>query len=148
MNMILNLMPMFTHTPTLHAQTSALSRYDFPATHQTKEGPQLMAPAKLPSRFVIGIIVATLAYFAAINFLKAAAAPTTIRVGYPQLNGGQTPLWNIADSKLNQKYNLDIKPVYIPGGVRLTQSMLSGAVDIAMTGGAAVNAMLSGGEFI
>ena len=107
-----------------------------------------MAPAKLPSRFVIGIFVATLAYFAAINFLKAAAAPTTIRVGYPQLNGGQTPLWNIADSKLDQKYNLDIKPVYIPGGVRLTQSMLSGAVDIAMTGGAAVNAMLSGGEFI
>ncbi len=107
-----------------------------------------MAPAKLLSRFVIAMFVATVAYFAAINSLDAAAAPTTIRVGYPQLNGGQTPLWNIADSKLDQKYNLDIKPVYIPGGVRLTQSMLSGAVDIAMTGGAAVNAMLSGGEFV
>lgn len=75
-------------------------------------------------------------------------AATTIRVGYPQLNGGQTPLWNIADSKIDQKYGLDIKPVYIPGGVRLTQSALSGAVDIAMTGGAALNAMLSGAEFI
>lgn len=107
-----------------------------------------MAPAKLLSRVVIGIFVATFAYLGAINFLNAAAAPTTIRVGYPQLNGGQTPLWNIADSKLDQKYNLDIKPVYIPGGVRLTQSMLSGAVDIDMTGGAAVNAMLSGAEFI
>jgi ABC-type nitrate/sulfonate/bicarbonate transport system substrate-binding protein len=78
----------------------------------------------------------------------ATAALTTIRVGYPQLNGGQTPLWNIADSKIDQKSGLDIKPVYIPGGVRLTQSMLSGSVDIAMTGGAAVNAMLSGAEFI
>ncbi|MGZ9173646.1 MAG: hypothetical protein ACXW52_18795, partial [Candidatus Binatia bacterium] len=99
------------------------------------------------SRFIIGIFLAPFAFNAA-NLVHAAAAPTTIRVGYPQLNGGQTPLWNIADSNLDQKYNLDIKPVYIPGGVRLTQSMLSGSVDIAMTGGAAVNAMLSGAEFV
>ena len=105
-----------------------------------------MAPSKLLSRLLIELNFAAFAFFAAIP-LHAAAA-TTIRVGYPQLNGGQTPLWNIADSKLDVKYNLDIKPVYIPGGVRLTQSMLSGAVDIAMTGGAAVNAMLSGAEFI
>jgi len=53
------------------------------------------------------------------------AATITIRVGYPQLNGGQTPLWNIPEQKIDQKYGLDIKPVYIPGGVRLTQSVLS-----------------------
>jgi ABC-type nitrate/sulfonate/bicarbonate transport system substrate-binding protein len=47
-----------------------------------------------------------------------AAAPSTIRAGYPQLNGGQIPLWNIPEQKLDQKYGLDIKPVYIPGGVR------------------------------
>jgi len=97
-------------------------------------------------------IILTVTYFglfAVSHPLHAAtAALTTIRVGYPQLNGGQTPLWNIADSKIDQKSGLDIKPVYIPGGVRLTQSMLSGSVDIAMTGGAAVNAMLSGAEFI
>lgn len=95
------------------------------------------------------LIVAYFGLFAVSHPLHAAtAALTTIRVGYPQLNGGQTPLWNIADSKIDQKSGLDIKPVYIPGGVRLTQSMLSGSVDIAMTGGAAVNAMLSGAEFI
>ena len=97
-------------------------------------------------------IILTVTYFglfAVSHPLHAAtAALTTIRVGYPQLNGGQTPLWNIADSKIDQKSGLDIKPVYIPGGVRLTQSMLSGSVDIATTGGAAVNAMLSGAEFI
>ena len=107
-----------------------------------------MTSTKLLSRIFTGILLAPLAFFAALHSLHAAAAPTTIRVGYPQLNGGQTPLWNIADSKIDQKYGLDIKPVYIPGGVRLTQSMLSGAVDIAMTGGAAVNAMLSGAEFL
>jgi ABC-type nitrate/sulfonate/bicarbonate transport system substrate-binding protein len=91
---------------------------------------------------------AVLALFISLTSANAATAPTTIRVGYPQLNGGQVPLWNIPENKLDQKYGLDIKPVYIPGGVRLTQSALSGAVDIAMTGGAAVNAMLSGAEFI
>src|ERR1044071_301497 len=78
----------------------------------------------------------------------SAAATSTIRVGYPQLNGGQIPLWDIPEHKLDQKYGLDIKPVYIPGGVRLTQSALSGSVDIALTGGAAINAMLSGAEII
>lgn len=90
-------------------------------------------------------------FFAALALVAANrldAAPTTIRVGYPQLNGGQTPLWNIPENKIDQKYNLDIKPVYVPGGVRLTQSVLSGSVDIALTGGAAVNAMLSGAEII
>ena len=77
-----------------------------------------------------------------------AAAPSTIRVGYPQLNGGQIPLWNIPEQRLDRQYGLDIKPVYIPGGVRLTQSALSGSVDIALTGGAAINAMLSGAEMI
>lgn len=83
-----------------------------------------------------------------IGFFEVASAATTIRVGYPQLNGGQTPLWNIPDNKVDQKYGLEIRPVYIPGGVRLTQAALSGSVDMAMTGGAAVNAMLSGAEFI
>jgi ABC-type nitrate/sulfonate/bicarbonate transport system substrate-binding protein len=92
-------------------------------------------------------ILFLLACFAA-DHSFAASPTTTIRVGYPQLNGGQVPLWNIPENKLDQKYGLDIKPVYIPGGVRLTQSALSGAVDIAMTGGAAINAMLSGAEFI
>ena len=75
---------------------------------------------------------------------RAAAATTTIRAGYPQLNGGQTPLWNIPENKIDRQYGIEINPVYIPGGVRLTQSAVSGSVDVALTGGAAVNAMLSG----
>ena len=79
---------------------------------------------------------------------RAAAATTTIRVGYPQLNGGQTPLWNIPENKIDRQYGIEINPVYIPGGVRLTQSAVSGSVDVALTGGAAVNAMLSGADLI
>src|ERR1700752_1728706 len=96
------------------------------------------------ARFLLSII----SLFGPIVAGGSLNAATTIRVGYPQLNGGQTPLWNIPENKVDQKYGLDIRPVYIPGGVRLTQAALSGSVDMAMTGGAAVNAMLSGAEFI
>ena len=78
----------------------------------------------------------------------AQTATITIRVGYPQLNGGQTPLWNIPESKLDQPYGIDVKPVFIAGGVRLTQAAVSSSVDIALTGGAAINAMLSGADLI
>lgn len=78
----------------------------------------------------------------------AQTATITIKVGYPQLNGGQTPLWNIPESKLDQQYGIDVKPVFIPGGVRLTQAAVSSSVDMALTGGAAVNAMLSGADLI
>ena len=79
---------------------------------------------------------------------RADAATTTIRAGYPQLNGGQTPLWNIPENKIDRQYGIEVNPVYIPGGVRLTQSVVSGSVDMALTGGAAVNAMLSGADLI
>jgi ABC-type nitrate/sulfonate/bicarbonate transport system substrate-binding protein len=108
-----------------------------------------MARPRRSSGFYKKLIVAIFVLYAVVHSAQAAtSSPTTIRVGYPQLNGGQVPLWNIPENKLDQKYGLDIKPVYIPGGVRLTQSAVSGAVDIAMTGGAAVNAMLSGADFI
>ena len=72
----------------------------------------------------------------------------TIRAGYPQLNGGQTPLWLIPDAAIGRQYGVDLHPVYIAGGARLTQTVVSGDIDLAMTGGAAVNAMLSGADLI
>ena len=100
---------------------------------------------RFPAIAVIGVhIVLTVSILAALGLWSVSHAATiTIRVGYPQLNGGQTPLWNIRESRIDQKYGIDVHPVYIPGGVRLTQSILSNSVDIALTGGAAVNAMVS-----
>jgi hypothetical protein len=50
------------------------------------------------------VFLAAFAFFL-VNVLSEAAtsAATTIRVGYPQLNGGQVPLWNIPENKLDQK---------------------------------------------
>ena len=76
------------------------------------------------------------------------ANAVTVKVGYPQLNGGQTPLWLIVDAKIDRRYGVEINPILIAGGVRLTQAAVSGDVDAALTGGAAINAMLGGAELI
>lgn len=95
-----------------------------------------------------GRIIATLAVALLGSVTLGNTAPLTIRAGYPQLNGGQAPLWVIFETHLDRKYGVDFKPVYIPGGARLTQTIISGDVDLAITGGAAVNAMLSGADMI
>ena len=76
------------------------------------------------------------------------AAPLTIKVGYPQLSGGSMPLWVITDSKLDQRYGVDVKTVYIAGGATLTHSLVAGDIDIALTGGAVVGAVLSGADLV
>ncbi|MBI4524566.1 MAG: ABC transporter substrate-binding protein [Deltaproteobacteria bacterium] len=78
----------------------------------------------------------------------ANAATVTIRAGFPQLNGGQAPLWTISEAKLDRQYGIDLRPIYIPGGARLTQTLVSRDVDIALTGGAVINAILSGADLI
>ena len=98
-----------------------------------------MAGARLAAAVVV-------AFAAALG--SAYAATVSISVGYPQLNGGQTPLWLISDNGIDRQYGVDIRPVLIPGGARLTQTVVSGDIDVALTGGAAVNAMLSGAELI
>ena len=75
---------------------------------------------------------------------NSAASPIT--VGYPQLSGGSMPLWVIAKSNLDQRYGVDIKPIYIAGGAILTHSLIAGDVAIALTGGAVVGAILGGAD--
>ena len=86
----------------------------------------------------------------ALLFLSLVSPPNsvalTITVGYPQLSGGSMPLWVIAKNKLDQRYGVDVKPIYIAGGAILTHSLIAGDVDIALTGGAVVGAILGGAD--
>jgi ABC-type nitrate/sulfonate/bicarbonate transport system substrate-binding protein len=77
-----------------------------------------------------------------------AAAPITIRVGYPQPSGAQLPLWVMSEAKLDRKYGFDLQNIYISGGARLTQTLVAGDIDMATTGGAVVNAVLSGADLV
>ena len=91
--------------------------------------------------FTIALLSLSLAHF-------ADGAPVNIKVGYPQLSGGSMPLWVITDSKLDQRYGVDVKTVYIAGGATLTHSLVAGDLDIALTGGAVVGAVLSGADLV
>jgi NitT/TauT family transport system substrate-binding protein len=82
------------------------------------------------------------------SLLHGAAAPITIRVGYPQPSGAQLPLWVMSEAKLDRKYGVDLQNIYISGGARLTQTLVAGDIDMATTGGAVINAVLSGAELV
>lgn len=99
-------------------------------------------------RQTIGLSLAAVIAALLVAPLSGHSATISVSAGYPQLNGGQTPLWLIADTGIDRRYGVEIKPVLIPGGTRLTQTVVSGDIDIALTGGAAVNAMLSGAEIV
>src|SRR5215467_15798249 len=79
---------------------------------------------------------------------SAAASLPIIRMGYPQPSGAMLPIWLMPDAKLDQKYGVDVQNIYISGGARLTQTLVSGDVDMATTGGAVVNAVLSGADLV
>jgi len=83
-----------------------------------------------------------------LNLAFAASALPVIRMGYPQPSGAMLPIWLMPDAKLDQKYGVDVQNIYISGGARLTQTLVSGDVDMATTGGAVVNAVLSGAELV
>jgi ABC-type nitrate/sulfonate/bicarbonate transport system substrate-binding protein len=78
----------------------------------------------------------------------AAAAPTRMRMGYPQPSGAMMPIWVMTEAKLDHKYGFELQNIYISGGARLTQTLVSGDVDIGSSGGAVVNAILSGAELV
>ncbi|HWH79704.1 MAG TPA: ABC transporter substrate-binding protein [Candidatus Binatus sp.] len=73
-------------------------------------------------------------------------AAAAVRVGYPQPSGAMLPIWVMSEAKLAQKYGIELQSIYISGGARLTQTLVSGDIDIGATGGAVINAVLSGAD--
>jgi len=78
----------------------------------------------------------------------AATALPVIRMGYPQPSGAMLPIWVMSYAKLDQKYGVNLENIYISGGARLTQSLVAGDLDMASTGGAVINAVLSGADLV
>ena len=99
-------------------------------------------------RLGAGALVFLLAVVICGRMGHAGAAPLTVKVGYPQPSGAQIPLWVIPEAKIDQRYGLNVQGIYISGGARLTQSVVAGDIEMAMTGGAIVNAILSGADLV
>jgi len=99
-------------------------------------------------RLGAGALVFLLAVVICGRMGHAGAALLTIKVGYPQPSGAQIPLWIIPEARVDQRYGVNVQVIYISGGARLTQTVVSGDIDMAMTGGAVVNGILSGAELV
>jgi NitT/TauT family transport system substrate-binding protein len=87
-------------------------------------------------------------WFGHATVVDSVAANATMRVGYPQPSGAQLPLWVMSEAKLDRKYGVDLQNIYISGGARLTQTLVAGDIDMATTGGAVINAVLSGADLV
>jgi NitT/TauT family transport system substrate-binding protein len=87
-------------------------------------------------------------WFGHATVVDSVAANATMRVGYPQPSGAQLPLWVMSEAKLDKKYGVDLQNIYISGGARLTQTLVAGDIDMATTGGAVINAVLSGADLV
>jgi ABC-type nitrate/sulfonate/bicarbonate transport system substrate-binding protein len=87
-------------------------------------------------------------WFGDVTSVALFAANATVRVGYPQPSGAQLPLWVMSEAKLDKKYGFDLQNIYISGGARLTQTLVAGDIDMATTGGAVINAVLSGADLV
>src|ERR671913_1858197 len=70
------------------------------------------------------------------NLCIAASAPLEkLTIGWSAVAGSQAPFWITKEAGLFEKNGLDATMIYLDGGSKATQAMLSGDVPIAQVGG-------------
>jgi NitT/TauT family transport system substrate-binding protein len=79
---------------------------------------------------------------------RAASAPLEkLTIGWSAIAGSQAPFWITKESGLFEKNGLDVIMIYLDGGSRATQAMMSGDLPVAQVGGnAPVVAKLRGAD--
>lgn len=84
--------------------------------------------------------------------LALAPAPLSaqkINFSFSSLVGTQSPLWAAKEAGFFKKHGLDANLIYIPGGSVVVQTMLTGEVQMAISGpGAVIRANLGGANFV
>ena len=77
------------------------------------------------------------------------AAPEKLRIAYSAIGSSQSPLWVAHEAGIFKKHGLDVELLYIGGGSRAAQVVVSGEVPIAMfTGASVISANLAGGDLV
>lgn len=72
---------------------------------------------------------------------------TRTTVAYPSIGGNSTALYVAKEAGIFEKNGLDAKLIYIPGGSRLVQTLLSGDIDFGFTSpSVAIGASLAGAD--
>src|SRR5512141_3118513 len=67
--------------------------------------------------------------------LPASAPLEKLPLGWSAVAGSQAPFWITKEAGLFEKNGLDVIMIYLDGGSRATQAMMSGDLPIAQVGG-------------
>ncbi len=79
--------------------------------------------------------------------LFAAAKLEKLTIGWSAIAGSQAPFWITKEAALFEKNGIDVTMIYVDGGSKATQAMMSGDMPIAQVGGnAPVVARLRGAD--
>jgi NitT/TauT family transport system substrate-binding protein len=104
----------------------------------------MMRPGRL---FALSVLIVALAGMRAEAQLRA--APEKLRIAYSAIGSSQSPLWVAHEGGIFKKHGLDVDLLYVGGGSRAAQVILSGEVPVAMfNGGAVISADLAGADLV
>ena len=96
------------------------------------------------SRVLLTFVAAALMPLAT---LQQATAQDRVQMGYATSSGQAAPLWITQDAGFFKKNNLDVELIYMQGGVRVVQGIISGTLTVGWGGGAdLIQARLAGGD--
>jgi len=101
-----------------------------------------------PRKFLVpAILIAALVGMRAEAQVRA--APEKLRIAYSAIGSSQSPLWIAHEAGIFKKHGLDVEMVYLGGGSRAAQVVVSGEVPVAMfTGASVISANLAGGDLV
>src|SRR5262245_16696636 len=88
--------------------------------------------------------------FLSLVFLRVNADAQTKRIaaGYSAISATQLGFYIAKDSRIFDKYGLNVDPVYVAGGSRMAQAIISGEFALALAGGNIVSVNLAGGDIV
>ena len=99
-----------------------------------------------------GMKIAALVFFLLASLAlsrSVLAAGEKLTVGWSAIAGSQAPLWITKEAGLFQKNGLDVTMIYIDGGSKAAQALMSGDVPIVQIGGSApIVARLRGADVV
>ncbi len=100
------------------------------------------------SRIIAASLTMLISLLSQFKISIAASAPLEkLTIGWSAVAGSQAPFWITKEAGLFEKNGLDVIMIYLDGGSRATQAMMSGDLPIAQVGGnAPVVAKLRGAD--
>ncbi|MBI2209185.1 MAG: ABC transporter substrate-binding protein [Deltaproteobacteria bacterium] len=100
-------------------------------------------------RVLLGVALSLLPAAAAAAEKAALRPLEKINIAYSSISANMAPLWAAYEGRFFQKYGLDVQLIFVEGGPRAIQTLISGDVTMAQVAGSAVlQANLRGSDVV